>query len=508
MAYDKETIKAIYHDEVWMKIEASTDHLLQEISDHFTYIMPNYEILKKVNKKFWYWDGRIKLFKKRQKLLPYGLIRKLKLFCETSDYELIFDDRISNNHNYDVTEEAVRKFIDDLELPYEMRDYQFAACSKAIRNKRLVSVMPTGSGKSLAIYTVARWIQENDLMEGEKILIVVPNKGLLVQLKDNFAEYGYTGSLHCIQAGVDKNSAKDNIYISTWQSIYEEPEEYFLQFKAFMYDEIQQLRAVQGDTAVKTLAENCVNACYRFGFTGTLHDETIHKTVLEAYFGTLFQTITTHDLIERGQVAKFKVNSIILKYPADITQELSRLDFQQQKEFQESIDNPRQRLIIKLAESLEKNTVILFNRIEHGTFIYNELLNNKVRKNVYFIDGSISGEERNAIIAQLEKEIGSILVASYGTTSAGTNCKNLHNVIFSSSYKSKVRVLQSIGRSLRLHDDKDCATLIDIVDAFGYMDDHYSIRKSFYKREKFPFKEIEIQLDSWMKAGEKIDFLI
>ena len=506
MAYDKEWIKAIYHDEVWIKIEASGDHLLQEISDHFTYIMPNYEILRKVNKKFRFWDGRIKLFKKRPRLLPYGLIRKLKLFCETSDYELIFDDKISSNHNYDVTEEDIKKFVETLDLPFELRDYQEAAIIKAIRNKRMCSIVPTSGGKSLIIYVITRWIQEKEVSKGEKILIVVPNKGLLIQLKNNFEEYGYSKKIHCIQAGVPKDSEED-IYISTYQSLVDQPKEYFDKFKCLIWDEIQILKCVQGETSVKTICEKMIHTGFRYGMTGTLHDETIHRTVVEAYFGSLYQTITTNDLIQRGQASKFRINSIIVKYPQDITQELSRLDYQQQKEFQENIENPKQKLIIKIAEELEHNTIILFDRIEHGTFLYNELLNNRKKKTVFYIDGSISGEERNNILSQMEEDDNCIGIFSYGCASAGLNLKRLTNILFGASYRSKIRVLQSIGRQLRIHNEKECAVLFDIVDDIKFASEHYGIRKSFYKREKFPLKETEIVLDSWVKGGEKVDFL-
>jgi len=93
-----------------------------------------------------------------------------------------------------------------------------------------------------------------------------------------------------------------------------------------------------------------------------------------------------------------------------------------------------------------------------------------------------------------EKENDAIIVASYGTFSTGINIRNLHNIIFASPTKSRVRSLQSIGRGLRLGDNKEEAVLYDIADDLRYKTytnftlNHYEERVKMYIEERFPFK--------------------
>ena len=77
---------------------------------------------------------------------------------------------------------------------------------------------------------------------------------------------------------------------------------------------------------------------------------------------------------------------------------------------------------------------------------------------------------------------------------------SLHNVIFASPSKSRIRNLQSIGRSLRKSDTKTEATLFDIADDLRYRKKenytlkHFSSRIQIYSEEKFSFKIYKIQL--------------
>ncbi len=164
----------------------------------------------------------------------------------------------------------------------------------------------------------------------------------------------------------------------------------------------------------------------------------------------------------------------------------------------EDVTNPRQKLICDYAMTRKENTLILFRKIEHGTWIYEKLLQ-EGRKKIFYVDGKVSGDDREKIRLQMENEKDAILVASYPTFSTGINIKNLHNIIFSSSTKSKVRVLQSIGRTLRLHKTKTVAMLIDFVDSYGHFVKHYEARKVLYKREKFPHKEVKCKLAEWCR---------
>ena len=91
-------------------------------------------------------------------------------------------------------------------------------------------------------------------------------------------------------------------------------------------------------------------------------------------------------------------------------------------------------------------------------------------------------------------------MASYGTFSTGINIRNLHNVVFSSPTKSRIRTLQSIGRGLRTSESKDSMTLYDISDDMRYKDklnftaQHFKDRVAIYNSENFKHKVYNIDL--------------
>ena len=84
--------------------------------------------------------------------------------------------------------------------------------------------------------------------------------------------------------------------------------------------------------------------------------------------------------------------------------------------------------------------------------------------------------------------------------STGINVRNLHNIIFASPSKSRIRNLQSIGRGLRQSEGKEIATLYDISDDLrhhkymNYTLRHFTERVKIYNEEKFPFKIYKIGL--------------
>jgi superfamily II DNA or RNA helicase len=119
-----------------------------------------------------------------------------------------------------------------------------------------------------------------------------------------------------------------------------------------------------------------------------------------------------------------------------------------------------------------------------------ELCSNKT---LHYVHGGVKGDERNDIRALVEESSNALIVASYGTFSTGINIKNLSNVVFGSPSKSKIRVLQSIGRGLRLSTSKDSCKLYDIVDDIEYGKwtnftlKHYADRVKLYNEEQFAY---------------------
>ena len=175
--------------------------------------------------------------------------------------------------------------------------------------------------------------------------------------------------------------------------------------------------------------------------------------------------------------------------------------------YQDEIDfivgNTRRNKFIKsLAVSLTGNTLLLFQYVDkHGRILYDEI--NKVTtsdRKVFFVYGGTNAETREQIRAITEEEENAIIIASYGTFSTGINIRNLHNIIFASPTKSRIRNLQSIGRGLRKGESKDKATLYDIADdlrnksSVNYTLKHFSERIKIYSEEEFDYKIYNINL--------------
>jgi superfamily II DNA or RNA helicase len=121
-------------------------------------------------------------------------------------------------------------------------------------------------------------------------------------------------------------------------------------------------------------------------------------------------------------------------------------------------------------------------------------------KPVHFVYGGTDAEQREEVRGLVEKSDDSIIVASYGTFSTGVNIRRLNNIVFASPSKSRVRVLQSIGRQLRKSSHKSTARLYDICDDLSWKKyenhtlRHFYDRKKIYDAEGFTYKIIKIPL--------------
>ena len=462
----------------------------QELSDYFTFFVPGYQFTPAYKQRLW--DGKIRLANLRSFTIYHGLVPYIKKFCEERDYKLDIDPNIQATESFSVVE--AKQFVDTLKLPHEVRDYQLKSFVQSVRNKRMLLLSPTASGKSLIIYLIVRWLQEADFKKG---LLIVPTTSLVEQMYSDFASYGYDSDQYCHRqyAGKDKHT-NAFLTITTWQSIYKNDKEYFEQFDFVLGDEAHQFKA----KSLTTILSGCTNAKYRIGTTGTLDGTQTHRLVLEGLFGPVYKATSTSELIEKGQLAEFKIKCLILKYADEICKQARDWDYNTEIDY--IVQNPiRNDFIRNLALSLEGNTLILFQFVEkHGKDLHNNIKSNAGKRHVFFVFGGTDVEIRESVRAITEKESNAIIVASYGTFSTGVNIRNLHNIIFASPSKSRIRNLQSIGRGLRIGDRKTEAVLFDIVDDFrigkfnNYTLKHFIERVKIYDEEKFNYKFYNIEL--------------
>ena len=463
--------------------------IAQELSDYFTFFVPGHQFTPAYKSRIW--DGKIRLADLRSFTIYHGLVPYIEVFCKEREYTLEIDSDVSVTQNFSLVE--AKEFVDTLKMPHEIRDYQLKSFVQAIRNKRMLLLSPTASGKSLILYCIIRYLQ----LENKRGLLIVPTTSLVEQMYKDFEDYGYDSEQYCHRqySGKEKHTNKF-LTITTWQSIYKNPGEYFEQFDFVLGDEAHQFKA----KSLTTILSGCVNAKYRIGTTGTLDGTQTHKLVLEGLFGPVYKATSTADLIDKGQLASFKIKCLILKHPESVCKMARSWDYNQELEYI-VMNTARNNFIRNLALSLNGNTLILFQFVEkHGKSLHTNIKEHAKNRHVFFVFGGTDVEIRESVRAITEKERDAIIVASYGTFSTGVNIRNLHNIIFASPSKSRIRNLQSIGRGLRIGDNKDEAVLFDISDDFrigkytNYTLKHFVDRVKIYDDEKFNYKFYNIEL--------------
>jgi len=463
--------------------------IAQELSDYFTFYVPGHQFTPTFKSRVW--DGKIRLADLRSFTIYHGLVPYIEIFCKERDYTLEIDSDVSVTQNFSLIE--AKEFVDTLKTPHEIRDYQLKSFVQAIRNKRMLLLSPTASGKSFILYCIIRYLQ----IENKRGLLIVPTTSLVEQMYKDFEDYGYDSEQYCHRqySGKEKHTNKF-LTITTWQSIYKNPGEYFEQFDFVLGDEAHQFKA----KSLTTILSGCINAKYRIGTTGTLDGTQTHKLVLEGLFGPVYKATSTADLIDKGQLASFKIKCLILKHPESVCKMARSWDYNQELEYI-VMNTARNNFIRNLALSLNGNTLILFQFVEkHGKSLHANIKEHAKNRHVFFVFGGTDVEIRESVRAITEKERDAIIVASYGTFSTGVNIRNLHNIIFASPSKSRIRNLQSIGRGLRIGDNKDEAVLFDISDDFrigkytNYTLKHFVDRVRIYDDEKFKYKFYNIEL--------------
>jgi len=477
-------------NEVYLKINAEP-HIHYELSDYFSFEVPEAKFLKK-NPKFRYWDGTIKLYSPGTGELYSGLLSHLKEWCQEKKYTLECVDNkwygnVEENNNF-ISPEGIVHFMNKISK-FTPRDYQYLTVYKALKNNKGLFLSPTGSGKSLMIYSIVRYY----VATNKKILLIVPTTSLVEQMLKDFKDYGWDADQFChtIYSGKDKNTDKP-VIISTWQSIYKFPKRYFDDINCVIGDEAHLFKS-KSLTGIMTKLHN---AKYRFGFTGTLDGSKTHKWVLEGLFGPCEKVTKTDDLIKKGHLSNFRIKILVCKHEYQYFE-----DYHAEMEYIVT-HQKRNNLIKNLVKDLKGNTLVLFNYIEkHGEPLY-DLINNSVEtsRKVFFVHGSTDIENREQVRVITEQENDAVIIASYGTFSTGINIKRLHNIIFASPSKSRIRNLQSIGRVLRKGEGKDIATLYDIADDISnenrqnYTLNHLAERIKIYQEENFNYEIIKVNL--------------
>lgn len=414
-----------------------------------------------------------------------GLYREIKQFIKENapDTKINIDAEI-REHVLPGFKQASKS--PPVKLNLELRDYQQNIVDVCLKAGRGVVVLATAGGKTLTIANLLQSIHNHH--KQMKCLVLVPDLGLVNQTYGDFTDYGvkYTYSKW---TGSDKLNLGTNIVIANMGIIQSDKSDvdWVQDVDLLIVDEVHKLRK---DNKINKLIKK-IKTDHKFGFTGTMPEQQLDQWNIVGKIGPVLYERNSFQLRQQNYVAKAKIQVLKLHYkdkPPSYAND--RFDptarFRREQEFI-SKNSFRNKVITKLSETFNNNSLIMIDRIDHGEELYGILSTVCKNKRVFFIRGDVAVEEREKVRVLMEKANDVVCIAISKIFSTGINIKNLHYIVFAGGGKAKVKIIQSIGRGLRLHKSKTGVIIIDIADMLYYGNQHYMKRLNLYKNEKIKY---------------------
>jgi len=376
-------------------------------------------------------------------------------------------------------------------LALELRDYQSEIVTKALTLGRGTIMLATAGGKTLTMASLLSNIW--NMNKAFKCLIIVPDLSLAEQTSNDFLSYKVPFSFSK-WTGSNELNLSTNIVVANLGILQSKNSDltWIEGIDVLVIDEVHKLR--RGNEINKLIKK--IKTPFKFGFTGTLPEDNLDQWNIIGKIGPVIYEKTSYQLRLESFVTPATVVAFLLNYktkPVYPEYNYNATDkYRAETEF--LIKNSfRNNFLAKLTNKIQKNTLILIDYIEHGLILealFNSVL---VNKRVYFIRGEVEVEEREKIKKVMEEADNVVVIAISKIFSTGINIKNLHYITFAGGGKSKIKILQSIGRGLRLHKDKDKLIIVDIADNLIYGEQHFLKRKTLYEKENITYQVKEIQ---------------
>lgn len=470
----KDSVNIVLQDDLHIRLDTRNYEYLNKVKDHFTELVDGYMFMPLY--KSGRWNGKKSLFNPNVRRLPYGLLTDLMKFTkdEFPDLTISADDDVKQLFKGMVNPDPTWK------LKYYPYPYQEECICTALKySKGLFSVVTAG-GKSLIIaYVIKELLKENI----KNCIIIVPTAGLVEQFYSDLLDYGMYPELLGKVDAKHKDFDKQ-IVISTWQSL-QRRKTIMGNYDCVIIDEVHSAKATQ----LNEILKHAVNADYRYGFTGTIPKCRLDELTVRSYLGPVLKTFTAKDLADEGYISHCTINMLRVNYdqkPSGDYHAVREYVFQSKY---------RLGLIKHLCEKTDHTALILVDKIKEGELLEETLSEKFPDRDVIFISGRDKTEIRETWRQVADKQNNVIIIATYPIFQMGVNIPSLRTLIFASPSKSYIRIIQSIGRTLRLHADKEDvgAIIWDIVDNVKYLNKHSEIRHRHYMFEKHNVNEYSLQ---------------
>lgn len=408
-----------------------------------------------------------------------GLIPRVIEFCKQSQIPYTIDEQL-NSILYPSIYNG--KLYNVNNTQFKLRDYQEECIIKTLKQGRGLLIVGTGGGKTLITSTlIENFYQQSQNKKNFKCLMIVPDLGLVRQTYDEFNKFGISFTVTKF-TGQNQPDLNCNCVIANSQILLHLDDiNWIKDIDLLIVDEVHKIK--KGNKITNLI--NKIKTLNRIGCTGTLPTDKIDLWSIIANFGDIIYEKPSSELRNEHFLTDVKSYILHLSYTTK-----TPMNYQQELEFLMN-HKGRNDLIYKLSAKCNNNILILVNYIEHGNIIY-ETLKDIKGKQVFFVQGSVDVDDRAEIIKKMEENDNVICIAISAIFSTGINIKNLHTMIFAAGGKSAIRMIQSIGRGLRLHSNKKQFNVIDLADNLKYGNEHIEERKCIYESEKINYVEKEI----------------
>ena len=367
------------------------------------------------------------------------------------------------------------------ELKYDARYYQKDSVIAGLKKGFGTFLLATSAGKSLAQALLVENYMRNVSNETFKCLIVVPGLSLVNQLQGDFEDYGVTFTYSGWTGGTEPQDTQVVICNSENLLAQFTNNPWILSVNLLITDECHRINSEAGISKII----NKIHTPNKFGFTGTLSDKPIDQWKTIGTFGSVIYEKKSKELRDEGYISDVEIIVLQINHPKG-----KKLNYKDELKHLYQ-DEKRNQIIAKLGDSISGNVLIMVNHLDHGDYLLSAL-HTRSNKRVFFVRGEMEVKERKEVIDLMEKDDNIICIAMSSIFSTGINIKNLPNIIFAGLGKSFIRVVQSIGRGLRLHDKKKKLRIFDISDNMKYSAAHASHRQTIYDKEQIPWKVKEL----------------
>lgn len=525
--YDVETEELVVSESTRIEYHQSNLWLTRFVKGYK--YMPAFKMRVWNGKQSYFNDGRVNL----------GLWKEVLKGCKEIDVPFKLENKEDFPLNRDITLDDVKNFCNKFFKEHKVRDksgnwinffpyeHQIEAAYKILKNRFCMAEVATSGGKSLIISIVMFYTLKN-LEPDAKFLLIVPSITLVTQFYDNILEYNF-GANNLQDDGKNKTklscdirveeimsekprkysgNKNANIYIGTYQSLHKWPREFFEQFHTVVTDEAH---GAKSRTLTGILKKTFGHAYSRFGVSGTFPpDDSCEILTIQSVLGPKITEVSADELKKKGIITPMEIKAVVMNHDDPEFQERinfikkggnGKAAFDLERDYIH-ISQKRIDFIKKIVNKCSANTLLLFYSIEYGQKLLEELSNDCKDKEFFYIDGEVPGKKREIIKKEMELngDKTKILIASFGTLSTGVSINNLHYIIMADSFKSEQVIIQSIGRGLRLHEDKKKLIIFDLVDVYdpfkhyNILYNHFRERTKFYDKRKYPYNITKINI--------------